>query len=71
MVAAVIILLFIGYAIVGVLVAPAFAFKGVVRVDESAVGSSLMFRLLIVPGAAALWPIVLRKWMAAGRGGGA
>jgi hypothetical protein len=51
------------YAAVGVLFAIAFVVKGVERVDPVAAGAGWGFRLLILPGAAALWPLLLRRWL--------
>ncbi|MDX2148730.1 MAG: hypothetical protein SFZ23_14550 [Planctomycetota bacterium] len=56
------------YAAIGVAFALAFAFRGVNRVDEVARHAPLSFRLLIIPGAAALWPIMARRWLSAQRG---
>lgn len=55
------------YALVGVLVAATFAFRGVQRLDPAAVGTGWGFRLIIIPAATALWPIVLRRWCSAPR----
>ena len=52
---------------VGVLFAVAFVTVGVGRVDAAAKGAGVGFRLLILPGAAALWPVLLRRWMRSGR----
>jgi hypothetical protein len=49
------------YAGVGAVVALAFAAFGVTRVQPAAM--SLGARILIVPGAAALWPYVLWRWI--------
>ena len=66
-----IILLVLGiYVALGVLFATAFVAIGITRVDPAAHGSSILFRLLILPGAAALWPIMARKWHQARRPGG-
>jgi len=51
----------------GVLVAVPFLAFGVSRVVDGAAGSSLLFRLMMLPGAALLWPVVLRRWITAGR----
>ena len=51
------------YAAVGVLTALAFVCVGVTRVQPAAV--SLGARILILPGAAALWPYVLARWLRA------
>lgn len=48
---------------VGVLFALAFAWVGVARVDREAKGASFGFRLLILPASAALWPLLLWRWM--------
>lgn len=55
------------YAGIGVLFALAFVLVGVSRVDHAARESGFLFRLLIVPGAAALWPLMLWKWIRAGQ----
>jgi len=55
------------YAALGVLFALAFVTRGVQRVDPAAKTGTLGFRLLIVPGAVALWPLLLRRWVACGR----
>ena len=51
------------YAAAGVTVALAFVAFGVTRVQPAPV--SLGARILILPGAAALWPYVLKRWIAA------
>ena len=51
------------YATVGVVTALAFAAFGVTRVQPAPV--SLGARILILPGAAALWPYVLTRWLKA------
>ena len=48
----------------GVLVAVPFLLVGVGRVVDGARGGSLGFRLLVLPGTALLWPLVLRRWTA-------
>ena len=53
------------YMAAGVVFAVAFVTLGVQRVDPAAKGAPLGFRLLILPGSAALWPILLRRWMRA------
>ena len=50
-----------GYAVVGLLLAVPFVFSWVKRVDPVAAEGTWGFRLLILPGAAALWPVVLWK----------
>lgn len=48
-----------------------FAARGVNRVDPVAAHAPLRFRLLILPGCAALWPLLLVKWLRARRRSGA
>lgn len=50
------------YASIGVLFSLVFVMLGVGRVDVAARGASLGFRVLILPGVAALWPLMLRRW---------
>jgi hypothetical protein len=51
------------YAAVGLLVAAPFALKVAGRMDPAAQCGTWGFRLLILPGCAALWPLLLRKWL--------
>ena len=52
------------YAAIGLATALAFVAFGVTRVQPASV--SLGARILILPGAAALWPYVLLRWLRAG-----
>ena len=54
------------YAGAGIAVALAFVTVGVGRIDPAARGAYL-FRPLILPGAALLWPLVLIRWARAVR----
>lgn len=47
------------YVSVGFLFALWFVSSGVDRMDEAAHGAGIAFRLLILPGSAALWPWLL------------
>jgi hypothetical protein len=51
------------YAAIGVVTAFAFVTAGVTRVQPASV--SVGARVLILPGAAALWPYVLLRWLKA------
>jgi hypothetical protein len=51
------------YAAIGAVTAIAFAAVGVTRVQPADV--SLGARVLLLPGAAALWPYVLLRWIKA------
>ncbi|MEM9556831.1 MAG: hypothetical protein AAGC60_21400 [Acidobacteriota bacterium] len=55
------------YAAVGLVFAVAFVWRGAARIDPTAADGTIGFRLLILPGAAALWPLLLGRWL---RGGG-
>jgi hypothetical protein len=54
------------YSILGVLFAAAFLSTGIGRVDSIARGSSLGFRLIILPGVIGFWPLLLTRWIAKG-----
>ena len=55
------------YLAAGLAVGIPFVARGVNRVDPAAAQSALGFRLLILPGCAALWPLLLAKWLRAAR----
>jgi len=50
------------YAGLGLVFALAFVLSGVQRLDSEARGAGIGFRLLILPGVAAFWPMFLRRW---------
>jgi hypothetical protein len=50
------------YASVGLVFAVPFVWLGVQRLDSEARGSGIGFRLLILPGTAAFWPMFLYRW---------
>ena len=52
---------FVIYLAIGVVFALPFSFVWVGRVDPSAATGTLGFRLLCIPGAALLWPLLLMK----------
>jgi hypothetical protein len=55
------------YAAVGLVTAIAFVIFGVVRVLPEPAPVTVGTRILLIPGAAALWPYVLGRWVAASR----
>jgi hypothetical protein len=69
-VAEVILLISLSYLLGGLAVAVPFVLRGVDSVDETARGASIGFRLLILPGTVALWPLMATKWIKAPRSGG-
>lgn len=55
------------YAAAGVVFALAFLLLGITRIDNGAKGAGLGFRLLILPGLIALWPLMLIRWLSGGQ----
>ncbi len=51
------------YAAIGLVFAIAFVTVGIHRIDPVADGSGVGFRLIIFPGVAAFWPLLLRRWV--------
>ena len=51
------------YVAVGLVFAPFFALIGAGRIDPVAREGTLGFRILILPGAAALWPLLAWRWL--------
>ena len=49
------------YLAIGLVFALYFAWKGVERYDPVAEGAPWGFRLLVIPGAVALWPFLLPR----------
>lgn len=62
MIAAVFLILIGIYLSCGLLFALPFAIWGANRIDPHAKHGSWGFRLLIIPGACALWPVLLLRW---------
>ena len=50
------------YAALGLAFAVVFVSFGVQKIDPEAKGTKLGFRLLIIPGVMAFWPMLLRRW---------
>ena len=51
------------YLAIGFLFAVAFAFSGVRKIDPAAAKAGVGFKLLIIPGSAIFWPILLLRWI--------
>lgn len=62
-VAEIILVLVLAYLACGLAVGLGFVFHGVDRVDKAAQGASFGFRVLILPGTVALWPLMAVKWL--------
>lgn len=50
------------YMCVGAIFGIAFVWRGADRIDPATHGAPLTFRLLILPGAIALWPMLALRW---------
>ncbi|HMQ16901.1 MAG TPA: hypothetical protein PKC49_13095 [Phycisphaerae bacterium] len=57
-----ILLIFALYAAIGALFGILFVWRGVNRIDAAANGAPWPFRLLILPGVIALWPMLALRW---------
>ena len=51
------------YLACGLVFAVPFVFKGAGKQDPPAAKGTWGFRILIIPGSMALWPVMLRRWM--------
>ena len=51
------------YLITGLLFGLVFIIAGVQRTDHAASGAGIGFRLIIFPGVAVLWPLLLSRWI--------
>lgn len=54
------------YALAGLTFGVAFVTVGIQRVDSIAEHAPLGFRLIVLPGVVALWPLMLMRWLRAG-----
>ena len=55
------------YTGIGLLFAIVFLTVGISQVDPDSKGSGVGFRLIILPGVAALWPVLFTRWVGKGR----
>ena len=51
------------YLALGALFAIPFLLKGAAAIDEDAVEGSWGFKVLVFPGAVALWPLLGKRWL--------
>jgi hypothetical protein len=54
------------YALVGLVIAVAFVWFGITRVIPQSMTVTTGARLALLPGAAALWPYMLVRWLMSG-----
>ncbi|MEL6328191.1 MAG: hypothetical protein AAFR38_00900 [Planctomycetota bacterium] len=58
------VLLLLGiYVALGLLAGLAFVLMGAARVDPATRGTGWAFKLLILPGCVALWPLMVGRWV--------
>jgi hypothetical protein len=51
------------YLALGFLFMIPFIIKGINKIDEGAHGSSIGFRIIIIPGVIVFWIVLLNKWI--------
>ena len=51
------------YVLMGLAFSIPFVFKGAHKIDPSAIGATLGFKLIIIPGVIIFWPVLLLRWM--------
>lgn len=56
------------YGLVGAAFAIAFAWRGARTLEPAAANGTWGFRLLVLPGAALLWPWLATRWIRVARG---
>ncbi len=59
----IILLSLVGYLAAGVLFTVLFQLIGIDMIDEGVHGSSIGFRIIIIPGCILLWPVLMRRWI--------
>ena len=63
MAAQIILIIVVVYLLLGVLFVIPFLIKGLAKVDEGTHGSTIGFKIIIIPGVVVFWPFLLKKWM--------
>lgn len=56
------------YLLMGIPFAVLFVLRGAKRIDPEADTTPIWFKLVILPASAALWPVLLKKWLIARKG---
>jgi len=62
MIAAIFLIVLGAYMACGLVFAIPFVLVGVKKIDAHAAHGSWGFRLLVIPGAMAFWPLLFRRW---------
>ena len=58
-----ILLVFSTYLAIGVVFALGFAWRGWRAIESPGTEGTIVFRILLIPGATLLWPLLLRRWL--------
>jgi hypothetical protein len=61
----IILLVVAAYLAVGVVFVIPFLVKGLTKVNSSAQGGTIGFKIIIIPGVIVFWPVLLSKWVKA------
>ena len=51
------------YLIIGFIVAISFCFLRIEKIDEGAIHTGIGFKLLLLPAALLLWPLILKRML--------
>jgi len=65
----IILIMVVVYLALGVLFLIPFLIKGISKVDEGAHGSTIGFKIIIIPGVIVFWPALLSKWVKSNKKG--
>jgi hypothetical protein len=55
------------YLALGLLFAVGFSWRGWRAIEKPEVEGTLVFKIMLIPGASLLWPLLLRRWLRANR----
>ncbi|MAJ46341.1 MAG: hypothetical protein CBC35_03385 [Planctomycetes bacterium TMED75] len=55
------------YLALGLVFAVGFSWRGWRAIEKSDAGGTLVFKIMLIPGASLLWPLLLRRWIQANR----
>ncbi|HXL54691.1 MAG TPA: hypothetical protein VN958_00450 [Chitinophagaceae bacterium] len=55
------------YMMAGIVFTVLFQIKGLSKIDEGVHGSTIGFRIIIIPGCIVFWPVLLKKWIKVSR----
>ena len=51
------------YLLLGVVFVIPFLMNGLNKIDEGAHGSTIGFKIIIIPGVIVFWPVLLKRWV--------